>query len=258
MAQGDERLDGLEGDAQAGGVAERAVGVGEPVEEVCVLALGAGRDDLARAGEDVHLQDRLVGQAAAERRRLDAEAGHRTAQGDGLELGHHQRRQSVGQGRLHEVLVGAHPLDVRGARLRVDRDHAPQPGHVQARCVGGGSGTEQVGRLLGEPDRRVRRDGAIARGEPAHRKVMAGMGSGVDPHRLPLPGVDDVRHDSTLCRCADSRHAGWRKVFPRWPGRPAVRTLSRHGPRPRPRRRPALPRLGAPRHTRRGSCSAHR
>ena len=55
--------DRLRLDAQPGGVAERAVGVGEGVEE---LVAGAGGGDLAGAGEDVHLEHRLVGQAAAE------------------------------------------------------------------------------------------------------------------------------------------------------------------------------------------------
>ena len=48
-------------------------------------------DDLAGAGEHVHLEHRLVRQAVAERRRLDAQPGDRAAEGDRLELRHDQR-----------------------------------------------------------------------------------------------------------------------------------------------------------------------
>jgi len=46
--------------AQAHGVAQRAVGVGEGVEEVGVRAFGAAGADLAVAAEDVHLLHRFV------------------------------------------------------------------------------------------------------------------------------------------------------------------------------------------------------
>ena len=87
MREGDERLDGLELDAQTHGVAERPVRIGERAIQIGVL-VGRRGDHLPGAGEDVHLQHRLVRQPVAERRRLDAEAGDRAAEGDGLQLRH--------------------------------------------------------------------------------------------------------------------------------------------------------------------------
>jgi len=132
VAQRDVRRHRLEGDPQPDGVAEAAVGVGEGGEQVGVLVVGGRRHDLPVAGEDVHLEHRLVRQAVAERRRLDAESGHRAAQGDGPQLWDDHRHQAVRQGRVDEVFVGAHALDVGGACLGVDRDHTVQPGDVEA------------------------------------------------------------------------------------------------------------------------------
>ncbi len=119
----------LELDPQPRGVAQRAVGVGEGVEQVVARP---GGDHLARAGEHVHLRDRLVRQSVAEAGRLDAEAGHGAAERDRAQLRHHHRDQSVRQGRVDEVLVGAHALHVGGAGRRVDLDHAGQAGDVEA------------------------------------------------------------------------------------------------------------------------------
>ena len=95
----------------------------------------------------------FVGQAVAERCRLDAEAGDRAAEGDRLELGHHKGRQSESQRRGNEVLVRAHAGDVGCLRLGVDRDDLRQAGCVKALGVCAGTATEQVRCLLGEPNR---------------------------------------------------------------------------------------------------------
>ena len=173
MRERDERLDRLELDAQAHRVAERSVRVGEGAEQVGVLG-GRGGDHLAGAGEDVHLQHRLVRQPVAERRRLDAEAGDRAAEGDGLQLRHDQRRQPEGQRRGDEVLVGAHAGDVGRARLGVDRDDVRQPGGVEARGVRLRARPEQIRGALGEPHRRRRRDGAIALQKALHAGGVSG------------------------------------------------------------------------------------
>ena len=103
VAQLDEGLDRLEFDLQPHRIAERAVGVGEAEEQIGVLVGRSGGDDLTGPGQHVDLQDGFVRQPASERRRLDAEPGHRPAQRDCLELRNDQWRQAVGQCRRNEV-----------------------------------------------------------------------------------------------------------------------------------------------------------
>ena len=128
VAQRDVGGDRLELDAQPRGVAERAVGVGEGVEE---RVAGLGGDDLARAGEHVHLEHRLVRESAAEARRLDAEPADRSAEGDRAQLRHDERDAAVGQRHLDEVLVGAHPLHL--GDVAVDLDDARRARRRRAR-----------------------------------------------------------------------------------------------------------------------------
>ena len=163
MAERDVRRHPLERDPEAGRVAEAAVGVGERVEQVVA---GTCRDDLARPGEDIHLEHGLVRQSVAEAGRLDAEPGDRAPERDGAQLRHHLRHESVREGRIDEVLVGAHALDVgcrraadRRVGMRVDLDDTGQPAHVEAGRGARGARAEQVGRLLRQPDRITRRDG---------------------------------------------------------------------------------------------------
>ena len=96
------------------------------------MLVGRRGEHLAGAGQDVHLQHRLVRQAVAKRRGLDAEPGDGPAERDRLQLRHHQRRQPVGQRGGDEVLVRAHPGHIGGPGLGVDRDDARQPRGVQA------------------------------------------------------------------------------------------------------------------------------
>ena len=118
--------------------------------------------DLAVAGEDVDLENRLMGQAGAEGRALDAESGDRAAEGDRLELWDDQRCEAVRQSGRDEVLVGAHAGDVGGARLGIHRDDPVESGDVQSRMRIGGALTKEVGRLLRKTHGCLRRDGTIA------------------------------------------------------------------------------------------------
>ena len=166
VAQRDVGADRLELDAQPGGVAERAVGVGEGVEQ---LVAGPGGDHLAGAGEHVHLDDRLVRQAAAEAGGLDAEAGDRAAEGDRAQLRDDERHQAVGQRRVDEVLVGRHAGHVGGAGLGVDEDHPVEAADVEAGRVRRLAGPEEVGGLLRQPDRLTWGDGGVRRAQPLDR-----------------------------------------------------------------------------------------
>ena len=188
VPQLDVRLHRLELDPEPQGVAERAVGVREGAEEVGVLAVGRRDDDLAGAGEDVHLEDRLVGQPVAERRRLDAQPGDRAAEGDRLQLRHDEGHQAVGQGRVDQVLVGRHPLDVGGAGLRVDRDDLVQPRDVEPGAGRVRPGPEEVGGALGQPDRLARRDRGVLLEQVPGGLGVVGQGC---PRRC-------LRHDQTL------------------------------------------------------------
>ena len=127
VAQPDERPHRLEVDDQPQRVAQRAVGVGQGAEQVAVLTVGPGDDDLAGTGQHLDLAHRLVRQAEPERARLDAEPAERAADGDGLELGHDRGHQAVGKRRVDEVLVRRHGLDVGGPRDGVDGQHASSP-----------------------------------------------------------------------------------------------------------------------------------
>ncbi len=166
VPQLDVRGHPLQRDPQPGGVAERAVGVGERVEQVVT---GADRADLPVAAQDVHLEHRLVRQPVAERRRLDAEPGDRSPERDGAQLRHHLRDEAARQRDVDEVLVGAHPLHVGGAGLLVDRDDAAETGDVEPGRVGAGAGPEEVGGVLGQTHGCVRGYGVVRRREPANR-----------------------------------------------------------------------------------------
>lgn len=178
VTQRDERLDRLQLDLQSNRIAKCAIGIREGPEKVAVL-VGGGPDDLAGPGEDVHLQDGLMGgQPVAERRRLDPpQPGDRAPpERDGLELRHHQRRQAVGQCGGDQILVGAHARHVGRARVRVDRDDIRQPprGVQPPRPAVLRPGAKQVRRRLGEPDRGIGRDGPVTGEKPLHAVGVSG------------------------------------------------------------------------------------
>ena len=112
------------------------------------------------------------GQPVAEAGRLDAEPGDRAAERDRAQLRHHVRDQAVGQRRVDEVLVGAHALHVGGPRVAVDRDHAVQPGDVEARRRGrrprAGTGSRSS-----SPAARARRPGSRRTTPAAARRLSS-------------------------------------------------------------------------------------
>ena len=170
----------LEPDRQPGGVAEAAVGVRERVEERVARPAG---DELAAAGEDVHLQDRLVRQAVAERRRLDAEARDRAAEGDGAQLRHDVRDEPVRQGGVDEVLVGAHALHVGGAALDVHGDDAVEAGDVETGDPGDCARAEEVGGPLRQAHGGALGDGVVGAAQALHRLVVLVATAHASPSR---------------------------------------------------------------------------
>ena len=176
MAQVHEGLHGLELDGERQGVAERAEGVREAVEQIRVLVVGGGADDAAVAGQDLHLDDRLVRHPVAQRSGLDAQPGDRPAEGDRLELRDHQRHQPVPQRRVAQVLVGGHAADPGGAAGRVDFQHVTEGGDVQpARSRGARRGLrdavaepEEVRGALGQADGSPGRQRRVGLAQPGH------------------------------------------------------------------------------------------
>ena len=165
--------------AQAGGIAQRAVAVRHRGEEIGI-GVARGRpasDDAAIRQRDVHFLHRLVDQAVAEGRGLDADAGHRAANGDGLELRHHARHHAVGQRGVDQGVVGNHPLDVRPAFFRVYFKHIHQaPGGKAA--ARGRAIAQQIGERLVQPPFRS------AVGAGSRQRVGEGLRSlGVFPLR---------------------------------------------------------------------------
>jgi hypothetical protein len=174
VAQADVRLHRLELDAQPQGVAEGAVAVGQAAEQVGVRPVGGHVQELARAGEDVHVEHRLVGRAVAEAAALDAEPDHRAAERDRLELRHDERHQSVGERRVDELLVRRHAEHVGGARHRVDLEDAGEHRDVEAALRRVGAGAEQVARRLAQAHRCVGGQRRQLRAQAGDGRVVGG------------------------------------------------------------------------------------
>ena len=68
-----------------------------------MLVLGRTREDLALRGDHLVGRAGVVEAAVHERHRFDRAAGDRTADRDRLQLGDHDRDETVGQGRLDEI-----------------------------------------------------------------------------------------------------------------------------------------------------------
>ena len=168
VSQPDERRHRLDVDGERHGIPEGAVGVGEGAKEVSVRARRRRGDDLARADEDVHRADRFVRQPVPETARLDPQASHGTAHGDGAQLRHDERHDPGREGGVDDALVGRHPLHRRGPGHRVDVDHPGQRRHIQARTHRGRPRAEQVGRPLGQPHGDVRVEVLVVEEECAH------------------------------------------------------------------------------------------
>ena len=182
MAQADVGQHRLELDLQPQGVAEGAVGVGEAVVEVAVGVVGraADSDHLPIAGEDVHLDHRLVRQAPSEAGTLDPEARDGSTQGDGLQLRHAQGHEAVGQRRLDEVLIGGHALHLGGAVDGVDLEHAVERGDVEPGRRGALTLAEEVGGALGQSHGCAGRDRGVLTTQIRDPRVIGGA-----PRRAP-------------------------------------------------------------------------
>ena len=215
---------------------------------------GPGRDHLAGAGEHVHLEHRLVRQPVAEAGRLDAEAGDRAAEGDRPQLRDDERDQPVRQGRVDEVLVGAHALHLGGraprrrprSRRRARRRRGPG-------VRGGSRGRNRLDVFFasrtGAPAGSRRTTPAAARTaclvalprrsprRLTRRSVTTGVGSQSVPG-LPGPDGSGRRRRDRAPRVADVHgHAGAAEVAQRRRGRSGDDLLGVARARPRPRGR---------------------
>ncbi len=176
VPQSHERRHRFDVDGEGDGIPQRSVGVGEGAIQVGVRAGWSGGDDLARAHEDVHGADRLVGQAVPEAARLDPQPGDRPTEGNRAQLRDHQRHHATCQRRVDNGLVGRHSLNGRGASRWVDVDNAGQTRDVQTWSQGGGAGPEEVGRPLGQPDRHARVQARETLGHRLHSGLVLSPG----------------------------------------------------------------------------------
>ena len=110
-----------------------------------IVGLGCDGQYVSVAGEDVHLDHRLMRQAAAEARAFDTEAGDGPTQSDRLQLRNAQGHQAVGERRLDEVLVGGHAENLGSIRVGIDMKNPVERRHVQSAGRRILARTEQVG-----------------------------------------------------------------------------------------------------------------
>src|SRR4029079_5001405 len=96
--------------------------------------------------------------------------------------------QSVGQRRVDEVLVRRHAGDVGRPPSSVDLDHPVETADVEAGDARGLARSEEVGRLLGQPDRLTCGDGGIRRAQS------------LDCLRVLGPGTSPGSHGSKIAR----------------------------------------------------------
>ncbi len=195
-----------------------------------MLVVVGGDDHAAVAGEDLQCGDGLVWHAVAQRGGFDAEASDRAAEGDRLELRHNQRHKLVRERGVAEVLVGGHAPDAGCPGHRIDAQHVAERGDVElgrcARC--GIAKPEQVGRALGQPNRRIGRQGRVGLDKPGdlgfvHARGRAGIQHGHPSGKGLLPIMEtaaDGQTDGQRPRSVPSRTNISGSVSPRslpWP-----------------------------------------
>ena len=122
-----------------------------------MLVVGRAAQDAVVAGEHVHLDDGVVHQPEPERRSLDADARHRAAQGDRLELRDDARHRAFGERRVRQVEERGHAFGFDDARLAVDVEHAVEVLEIDPRLRLGRAVAEEVRRRLGEAESHARR-----------------------------------------------------------------------------------------------------
>ena len=107
----------------------------------------------------------------AERRGLDAHAGHRTAQRDRLQLRHDRGHHPVRERRVGEIDVAHHSLGFDESGGGVDRKHVIEALEIDRRprtCL---AVAEKVRRFLGESDARAGAAAGPELGEEARLAV---------------------------------------------------------------------------------------
>ena len=136
--------------------------MGEAVEQVGVFVVGRAQHDPAVAGEDIHVENRFMDQAVAERACLDPHAGGGATEGDRFQLRYDHRHTALLQCRRGEDIIGdrAFRLDPTGCGIdaedviegpNVERSPrmigavAEQIGARFRKSNGGGWGTAQFG-----------------------------------------------------------------------------------------------------------------
>ena len=148
---------GLDGQGTRGelqGVAERSVRVRNAEEEIAVLVLRRASENAAIARHHVDCGDVVVHEPMAERRGLDAHAGHRAAQRDRLELRHDRGHHAVRERRVGEIDVAHHSLGFDEPGGGVDRKHVIEALEIDRGPRARLAVAEEVRCFLGESDAR--------------------------------------------------------------------------------------------------------
>jgi hypothetical protein len=153
MIDADVALDGQRARRQFQRVTERAVRVGEAVEEIAMLVVARAGDDASIAGENIHRDNGVVHEAVAKRRRLDPDTRDGSAERDGLELRHDRGHRAGLERRVGKVDERRHALGLDQMRFDIHVQHAVEMREVDARRTPTRAIAEEVGRVLREPDR---------------------------------------------------------------------------------------------------------
>ena len=117
-----------------------------------MLVVRPAGDDAPVAGQDLQRGDRIVDEPLAERRRLDADSSHRTAQRDRLQLRDHGWHDPVREGGIGKRDVGDYSLRLDDARLGVDPDHLIEMREIDPRRLLRRPVAKQVRRRLVEAE----------------------------------------------------------------------------------------------------------
>ena len=159
---------------QAQGVAQCAVGVRKAKKQVLMVVVWRAVHHFAIGQQHIDFQQRVVHQPVAVRTRLNAHAGHRTADGDGLELRHHRRYDTLGKRFGHQLLVSGQTLDIDPALRSVDLQYMAKAAEVHPLPGAALAVPEQIGFAFAQPQRIARPVG----GGP-HGRHQAGAALGM-------------------------------------------------------------------------------
>jgi len=155
-------------------------------------------DDLAIAGQHLQLEHRLVGEAVAKGRGLDAQAGDRATERDRLQLRDDERHEAVLERHVDQLLVRRHRLHVRRACVRVERQHPLKTPDVQPAPARVSPGAEKVGGRLRQPNRCADGGRAVLPAQSQLARLVLGPGVPVHLSTLTHPPQRRPRF-KTLC-----------------------------------------------------------